>query len=90
MKWAIYHLFYCYINYCIICNKKAKKKAELNHGNIRWGLFQSEVVKVATKVSIPTLPIMAAKATMFLDYTSTHPKVLLSFLNVPQFHFAYM
>jgi hypothetical protein len=63
----------------------------MKHYIVWWGLFQSEVVKAdPTKASIPALPITAAKATMFLDYTSTRPKVLLSFLNVPQFHFAYI
>ena len=38
MKWGYvgYHFLYCYINYCILCNKKAnekQEKKELNHGN---------------------------------------------------------
>ena len=42
MKWGYvsYHFLYCYINYCILCNKKAdekrKKKTELSCGNTTY------------------------------------------------------
>ena len=39
-------------------------------------MYQAGVVNVdPIQVRIPTFPIMAVKATMFLEYTSTRPKV---------------
>ena len=41
-----------------------------------WDMYQAGVVNVdPIQVRIPTFPIMAVKATMFLEYTSTRPKV---------------
>jgi hypothetical protein len=41
-----------------------------------WESYQAaEINGDLTKTAIPAFPITAAKATMFLDYTSTHAKV---------------
>jgi hypothetical protein len=41
-----------------------------------WDAFQAaEITGDSAKTAIPALPITAAKATMFLDYTSTRAKV---------------
>ena len=41
-----------------------------------WDTYQAGVVNVdPTQVRIPAFPVTAAKATMFLEYTSTRPKV---------------
>ncbi|KAF8263254.1 hypothetical protein EI94DRAFT_1807551 [Lactarius quietus] len=40
-----------------------------------WSGYQAEVLKMnPTQVAIPAFPVTAAKATMFLEYTSTRPK----------------
>ena len=45
-----------------------------------WDIFQMDVVKAdPAKATIPALPITAAKATMFLNYTSTRAKVIFIF-----------
>jgi hypothetical protein len=41
-----------------------------------WDTYQADVVNMdPTQVRIPAFPVTAAKATMFLEYTSTRPKV---------------
>jgi len=41
-----------------------------------WSGYQADVFKTnPTHVAIPAFPVTPAKATMFLEYTSTHPKV---------------
>jgi hypothetical protein len=41
-----------------------------------WDAYQVKVVDAdPTQVMIPAIPVTAAKATMFLEYTSTRPKV---------------
>jgi hypothetical protein len=41
-----------------------------------WDTYQARVVNAnPTQVAIPAFPVTAAKATMFLEYTRTRPKV---------------
>ena len=45
-----------------------------------WDAYQASVVaEDPDKVAIPAFPITAAKATMFMEYTSTRPKVSTPF-----------
>jgi hypothetical protein len=45
-----------------------------------WATYQARVLNEdPTQVTIPAFPVTAAKATMFLEYTSTRPKVSTPF-----------
>lgn len=45
-----------------------------------WATYQNSILEeYPNQVSIPAFPITAAKATMFLEYTSTRPKVSTAF-----------
>jgi hypothetical protein len=54
----------------------ATYERHINHYVDWWAGYQAaEVNGDLTKTVIPAFPVMAAKATMFLDYTSTRAKV---------------
>jgi hypothetical protein len=54
----------------------ATYERHINHYVDWWTSYQAaEINGDSTKTVIPAFPIMAAKATMFLDYTSTSAKV---------------
>ncbi|KIM72281.1 hypothetical protein PILCRDRAFT_16275 [Piloderma croceum F 1598] len=49
----------------------ASYKRHINSYTTWWDMYQAGVVNVdPTQVRIPAFPVMAAKATMFLEYTS--------------------
>jgi hypothetical protein len=54
----------------------ASYERHINSYAMWWDTYQASVVNVdLTQVRIPAFPVTAAKATMFLEYTSTCPKV---------------
>jgi len=54
----------------------ASYERHVNSYTVWWDAYQATVVGAdPTQVAIPAIPVTAAKATMFLEYTSTRPKV---------------
>jgi hypothetical protein len=55
----------------------ASYERHINNYVAWWAVYQSSLVNAdPSQIPIPAFPVTAAKATMFLEYTSTRPKVM--------------
>ena len=58
----------------------ASYERHVNAYTVWWDMYQAGIINEdPTQVAIPAFPVTPAKATMFLEYTSTRPKVRAPF-----------